>query len=230
MYKIITRLAICLAFLTLSFKANADFFKLNQYKWNENEGRWVAKWRVGGAFIPEIGEDAFSNGIPITIESNFNFFDNSFATELELNYKWTDHIAFSLNSSYHLYQGGSITFTGFANNVNTTTEGKIHALPVSFLAQYRLAAYGSIKPYIGAGVHYTFFINSFDGIEIENEKGLVFQAGFDWWLLQNWGLNFDIKQYLFNGSLDFNEITGGNVTAEAKANPIVVGLGFMFRF
>ena len=89
------------------------------------------------------------------------------------------------------------------------------------------------SPYIGAGLNYTLFYgedekNGFTDMDVDGGIGLAAQAGFDYWINDNWGFNADVK-YI---ELDVDvKVNGGALRAnDVDLDPWVVGIGVSYRF
>lgn len=99
---------------------------------------------------------------------------------------------------------------------------------------------GQFKPYVGAGVNATFFFNEdegpvADGISYGSSVGPALQAGFDYDLdgePGGWAFNADIKKIWINTDVKVNFTTalGAHVKADVDIDPLVVGVGFGYRF
>jgi len=87
------------------------------------------------------------------------------------------------------------------------------------------------SPYVGAGVNYTIFYNSDKGevnnIDYSSSFGPALQVGIDYKLDRNWLLNFDVKKIWINSDVKINN---GAIRADVDINPIIVGVGFGYRF
>ncbi|SDE01267.1 MULTISPECIES: OmpW/AlkL family protein [Kordiimonas] len=152
--------------------------------------------------------------------------DNSLVPELDISYYWTKNWSTELilATSKH-----NVTATGTA--LGDLSLGDTWALPPTMLMQYHFNADGTMRPYLGAGVNYTFFYNAdagdVDSIDYENGFGLALQAGVDIDVTDEWFLNLDVKKLWLNTDVSIN---GGAVTADVDLDPWVLGVGFGYRF
>ena len=106
-------------------------------------------------------------------------------------------------------------------------------LPPTLMLQYHFTDFGAFKPYVGAGVNYTFFFNqsgdAVDTLNVKDSWGWALQAGFDYMIDQHWGLNFDVKKIFLEP--DFTATVGNTVlTGKADLNPWLIGGGVTYRF
>ena len=88
------------------------------------------------------------------------------------------------------------------------------------------------SPYVGAGVNYSMFYGEdakapFTDLEIEGGFGAAAQAGVDYWVSNNWGLNLDVKKIWLNVDAKLNN---GAIRADIDLDPWVVGAGVSYRF
>jgi outer membrane protein len=114
-------------------------------------------------------------------------------------------------------------------------------LPPTITLQYHFDTGTAFKPYIGAGVNYTFFFNdesgaNYRGFKLDNTWGAALQAGFDYKLAGNWFLNFDFKYLFLDTDFKVNAYTNGfnaaptRVTGHVDIDPIIVGAGIGYKF
>lgn len=152
--------------------------------------------------------------------------DNTLVPELDITYFWSDNFATELILATSKHNIGAV-----GTALGDVDLGHAWVLPPTFLAQYHFNPNGKFRPYIGAGVNYTFFYNEdagdLDKIEYDNGFGYAFQAGFDIGLNDNWMFNVDAKKIFLNTDVSIND---GAVTAEVDLDPWVFGVGFGYRF
>jgi outer membrane protein W len=156
------------------------------------------------------------------------FFTNNFATEITAGllitkFKASGSFTEKSPASGH---GGSYAFST-----------KVNLVPINIIAQYHMAPYGTMSPYIGAGYSY-LIANSSTGSDMSNIGGPVFQAGFDAWVSDNVTLNLEVKKSTYTPKLSFN-IPYDSVnnrgaiklpTEKLKINPLMISIGMGYRF
>ncbi|NVJ69883.1 MAG: OmpW family protein [Alphaproteobacteria bacterium] len=152
--------------------------------------------------------------------------DSSVVPELDISYFWTDNWSTELilATSKH-----DVTATGTA--LGDLSLGHTWVLPPTLLMQYHFNPEGTFRPYMGAGVNYTFFYNGksgdVDSINYDNGFGFALQAGTDIAIDEDWFINLDVKKLWLNTDVSIN---GGAVTADVDLDPWVFGVGFGYRF
>ncbi len=152
--------------------------------------------------------------------------DSSLVPELDISYYWTENWSTELilATSKH-----NVTATGTA--LGDLDLGHTWVLPPTLLMQYHFNAENSVRPYLGAGINYTFFYSSDPGdlasINYDNGFGFAAQAGVDIDVTDDWFLNLDVKKLWLNTDVAIN---GGAVTADVDLDPWVFGIGFGTRF
>lgn len=154
---------------------------------------------------------------------------NSVVPELDITYFFTKNIAVELilGTTPHTIKGkGGLAGVGKV--------GSSWLLPPTLTAQYHFWLTDSIKPYVGAGVNYTFFLAEkekgiFTSFDVKNSFGLALQAGVDVMLTKNWGINLDVKKLFLQPEY---RATIGNVvvTGKAKLDPWLIGAGVTYKF
>lgn len=143
--------------------------------------------------------------------------------EIDLSYFFTDHISAELIAATAQHE---LDYTGNANLGNTWI------LPPTVTLQYHFTPDDNFSPYIGAGLNYSIFYGEksgtgFTDLEVDNGIGVAAQAGFDYWINDNWGLNVDVKKLWLNVDASLN---GGAVQADVDIDPWLVGAGVSYRF
>lgn len=125
-----------------------------------------------------------------------------------------------------------ITGRGALNGLDV---GKTWAVPFTVTAQYHFTTFGPFKPYVGAGLNYTLYLGEKNGdpaisrLKVKSSFGPALQAGFDYFIDDHWGVNFDVKKIWMQPkvSLAANDVP---VRGKAKINPLIVGAGVSYRF
>ena len=154
---------------------------------------------------------------------------DSVIPELDISYFFTKNIAAELilGVSPHNVKGtGALAGQG--------TIGRTWLLPPTLTLQYHFTDFGAFKPYVGAGPNYTFTFNNdpkggFTAFKVKNAPGFAVQAGFDYMLDKNWGLNIDVKKFWLRP--DATGATGGSpVTAKVRLDPWMISTGIVYRF
>lgn len=186
-------------------------------------------WKLRGRVIdvmPTDESEAIDDGV--TIEA-----DDAVTIEVDVTYmfneKWGLEVIAAMPSHDVVEKGGPDD--GFKY-------GSADLIPPCFTAQYFFGK-GNVRPYIGAGLNYTFF--SFDesqdvsdaGIEIDldDSVGFLVNAGLDWNLGKgNWLLNFDVK-YVDLSTDATLKLDGAEIgTIDVGISPWIIGLGVGYKF
>lgn len=182
-------------------------------------------WQIRVRGLGVITEDEGSvNGVP---GSDLSYSD-SVIPELDITYFFTDNIAAEL-----------ILGTTYANikedGAVGVPVGRAWLLPPTLTLQYHFTDFGAFKPYVGAGINYTFFYNQsekpgFHNLDVDNHVGAALQAGFDYMIDQHWGVNFDVKKIFLETKWSADHDTLGPLSGKAKINPWLIGAGVTYRF
>jgi len=115
-------------------------------------------------------------------------------------------------------------------------------LPPTLLLQYHFAPNSNIRPYVGAGINYTYFFDekvpsnsslsqSGDDIDLDSSWGFAVQAGVDVAINEDWFVNADVKYIDMETHGNFTGVAvvdSANVNAEI--NPFVWSVGVGRRF
>ena len=148
---------------------------------------------------------------------------DSFIPEIDGTYFLTDHIGVELIAGTTKHS----VHHSIAGNV-----GSVWLLPPTLTVQYHFDPNGPIRPYLGAGVNYTFFYSAhsaaFSPISFSNNFGWALQAGVDVPVGDGpYFLNFDVKKLFLSTTM---KAAGGTVRADANLDPWIIGTGVGIRF
>lgn len=205
------------------------------YQFDMHENPFVVKINTGLNSSPSYEEDTYYTSGPLKSDTIRIRSERDRLSETEISveaigqYFWTDHISFSASIGYRKNQ----TQTSKSGLSGYTDSGQATLIPVTGTVQYYFAPYGAIRPYIGAGYHYTKFINGYDYIQYSNSSGPILQAGLDWWYNVHWGVNFDIKKMWASTERDASKLHGlseGSAVHNIDYDPLTISLGLAYRF
>lgn len=148
--------------------------------------------------------------------------NNALVPELDLTYMIRDAIGIELilaTSRHHVTSGlGDL--------------GGVNVLPPTLLLQYHFNHAGMIRPYVGAGVNYTYFYNDglsarSEGIQVSRSSfGPAVQAGVDVQITKTVFLNADIKKIWMHTDAS----VGGSSLGRLDIDPLVLGIGVGMKF
>lgn len=149
---------------------------------------------------------------------------NQIAPELDLTYFITDNIAAELIAATTKHD---LKYTG------DVKLGSTWVLPPTLTMQYHFTPKSKFSPYLGAGVNYSLFYAEdakgpgFTDLKVDGGFGVAAQAGFDYWVNDNWGVNVDVKKLWLNVDASLNK---GAVKADVDLDPWIIGTGVSYRF
>jgi outer membrane protein len=198
---------------------------------------WMVRGRVIGVLPDEsadlsVANTALAGGVDI---------GDQYVPELDITYFFTKNIAAELilGVTPHNVDTVNVTVPGALTNA-TVDLGDVWLLPPTLTLQYHFDTGTQFKPYFGAGVNATFFFNEdegsvADGIDYDPSFGGAVQIGFDYDLdgqPGGWLLNADLKKIWINPdvTVDFTTALGATVDADVDINPLVVGIGFGYKY
>jgi outer membrane protein len=148
--------------------------------------------------------------------------DSAWWAELDFTYFFTKNIAAELIAGANKHE---VTLNG-------TSLGKVGVLPPTLTLQYHFTDLGAWKPYVGAGLNYTYFYDDTlanDTLHIDNSSwGGALQAGLDYEVAKNFYLNADVK-YVWMSTDVYVNATGANL-GSLDINPWIFGVGVRYRF
>lgn len=181
--------------------------------------RFQIRGRVIGV-LPDDGGHTTINGSPEA--------DSAVVPEVDFTYFLTENWAAELivaTSPHDLKLKGS--------DLGDVDLGDSMVLPPTLTLQYHFTPDNQFSPYLGAGVNYTLpYAEDAAGgtvtqLDADGSFGVALQAGADYWLNSNWGLNVDVKKIWVDVDASVNN---GAITGEVELDPWVVGAGVSYRF
>ena len=110
--------------------------------------------------------------------------------------------------------------------------GTFKHLPPTFTLAYHFNEGGDFRPYVGAGVNYTLFMDEDMNVgaaevTLENDSvGAAYRVGFDWTINQDWLLNVDIKKIMIGTDVYLD----GTKISSLDVDPLAIGVGVGWHF
>ena len=189
--------------------------------------RWQVRLRGVGVVTPN--ESAKIGIIGGDVEIS-----NAFIPELDFTYFFTEHFAAELILGTAKHEVKAVNTA--AGNVDL---GSVWLLPPTLTAQYHFYTSDKkiFKPYIGAGLNYTFFYNVKSGgvadVEYDNALGYAAQLGFDLMLDDKFFINVDAKRLFLSTdvTVDASNLAPGlSIPAKVDIDPWLFGVGVGMKF
>lgn len=163
--------------------------------------------------------------------------DDGYSLGLDITYMVSDNFGVELmlnTTSTHDING--------ASGLPVSNVGEVAVLPPSLIAVWHFKPSSNIRPYVGAGINYTFFFNEDTtseldvglggntDLDIDDAFGLVAQAGVDIDINKDWYISFDAK-YIDMDTEATIKVNGANAAKVAfDVNPLILGIGVGTRF
>ena len=180
------------------------------------ESPWLVRARAVN-ISPANGSDAIPGLAPadaITVSSKT-------IPEVDISYfltpNWSAELILTYPQKHDVYLSGAKI-------------GTFKHLPPTLTAQYHFAPEAKINPYLGAGINYTRIsnVNLLNGSGDLNQDswGLAVQAGVDFKIDKNWSFNIDVKKVQIRSDV---YLSGAKISS-VKVDPVLVGVGFGYRF
>ncbi|HGL4261074.1 OmpW/AlkL family protein [Burkholderia dolosa] len=110
--------------------------------------------------------------------------------------------------------------------------GGVNVLPPTLLLQYHFNHAGKVRPYVGAGLNYTYFYNNGlnvggQGVSIDKSSfGPALQFGVDVQVSKKVFVNVDVKKIW----MSTDATLGGNGIGTLHIDPLIVGVGVGMKF
>ena len=167
--------------------------------------------------------------------------DSDTVPELDITYMITPHwgVELILGYSDHDVDTQNPAKTASGADLGQVIDAK--ALPPTLTLPYHFMPNSNIRPYVGAGINYTYFFdekvagpldNPDAKIKMDDSWGLAVQAGVDIALNDDWFVNLDVKYIDMDTTAKFSNIAPSRTTAEidVEIDPVVWGIGIGRRF
>ncbi|RKZ95658.1 MAG: OmpW family protein, partial [Gammaproteobacteria bacterium] len=168
--------------------------------------------------------------------------DDDTVPELDITYMIDRHWGLELILGYTEH---TVTTHKGAGNVVATLGDKdvidTKVLPPTLLLQYHFLPDSDYRPYVGAGVNYTYFwdeeVPSKSGVyapgakvDLDDSWGFALQAGMDIAINADWFVNVDVKYLDIDTTAKFKNTAAGWAEIDAEIDPFVYGIGIGRRF
>ncbi|MDY0250416.1 MAG: OmpW family outer membrane protein [Pseudomonas sp.] len=163
-------------------------------------------------------------------------------TQLGLNFVYmaTNQIGIELLAATPFsHNVGVKGFSGAYEGLNGKLGSLKHLPPTVSLVYYPFADNKVFKPYVGAGINYTWFFDDklsssaenkgFSGLDMKDSWGFAAQLGADYMLTDNIMINGQVR-YIDIETTGTTNILGNKVKVDVDVDPFVymVGLGYKF--
>ena len=185
-------------------------------------GDWLVRGRIAYVDI----HDSSTHISPLAATTGVTV-DSDTIPELDITYMIAPNWGVELILGYSDHD---VTSTGYAPLAADPQVIDAKALPPTLTLQYHFMPNSNIRPYIGAGVNYTYFFDEEvageldDGtvnVSMESSWGLAAQAGVDIAINEDWFVNLDVKYIDMDTKANFSN----GLSVEVDLNPVVWGVG-----
>jgi outer membrane protein len=186
-------------------------------------GHMATPWTVRGGALYIAPTASASDVLGAKVGSDFTM-------EIDISRKFSPIFAVELvlaTAAHEVYVEDS--------DVGRVSLGSVHILPPSLMLQAHLPTGGKAHPYIGAGINYTLIYDQTGFLGTDSDAGEVDLSDSFGWVAQA-GLDYDIgERALFNldvkyVSLNTDVSVGGDEVDTVDVNPVLVRVGFGYRF
>ena len=199
-------------------------------------GDWLVRGRIVNV-NPHESSGLLSAGTPLAaIAGSGVTVDSDTIPELDITYMISPNWGAELILGYSSHD---VNASGTASTLNQVIDAK--ALPPTLTLQYHFTPNSNIRPYVGAGLNYTYFFDEeVTGpltvgapnaeVKMDSSFGLAFQAGLDIDINDTWFVNLDVKYIDMDTTARFSNTIVGAAQIDVDVNPIVWGLGIGRKF
>jgi outer membrane protein len=188
--------------------------------------------RAGAAHVaPDASSDVITSGGAAVLGSNTRVdVDSNTQLGLRATYMFTSNLGLGL-----------LAATPFKHNISGAGDiaslGKIaeikHLPPTLTLQYFPMHSSSALQPFVGVGVNYTTFfeektVGALEGLDIklDDSVGVAFEAGVDYMLSENFGLNAAV----WWADIDTEAKVETLDKFEVEIDPMVYMVGFTYKF
>ena len=141
-----------------------------------------------------------------------------------ITYMFTDNVGLEL-----------LAAIPFKHDIRTENLGKIGSvrhLPPTLSAQYHFNTASNARPYLGAGINYTYFFDEDTAdvtgkdIDMDDSWGLALQAGVDLAIADDWFLNAEVRWIDIESTVRLD----GDRLGTVEIDPWTFGMHIGYRF
>jgi len=191
-------------------------------------GDWLVRGRIASVNLGVDTDTIHSNGA--SLAGTGVMVDNDTIPELDITYMIAPNWGVELILGYSEHNVTSFGVGPYVAAVGADPQViDAKALPPTLTLQYHFAPNSNIRPYIGAGINYTYFFDEetagalTNGVDVSMESswGLAAQAGVDVAINDDWFVNLDVKYIDMDTKANFSN----GLSVELDLNPIVWGVG-----
>lgn len=179
-------------------------------------GDWTVKLGAH-AVDPKSDNGTLAGTLPVDVGTNTR-------PSLMIEYLWTPNWGIEL-----------LAAVPFEHKITTggTRIGEITHLPPTVTLQYHFNPEGSVSPYLGAGLNYTFIYDeeakgpiAGSRLKLDDSIGLAAHAGVDFRLNERWSLGVDLRWI----DIDTDVSLDGADIGTAEVDPLAYGAYLQYRF
>jgi len=168
--------------------------------------------------------------------ANADLLINGYGIEGATDLFFGDHVAVECALGWGAYNISRASLANIAYNYSDTAvvskKQRLYAIPLTFTAQYHIAPFGAIRPYVGGGYGGTYLFSKAKEFKIKNAHGMVIQIGTDFVMTDDTLLNLDIKRYSLSPKITYKGsfVNNNKVAPKVKMDPIVISAGIGIKF
>jgi len=183
-------------------------------------------WLIRGRALAVVPDESAN----VTILGGDLDIDTAIIPELDITYFFDEHWAAELILA--------VTPHDITHKPTGIDVGNVWLLPPTLTLQYHFAPDDKdFRPYVGAGINYTTFFGHDDAdpaitrAHFDDSVGFALQAGFEIPIDEHWTFNVDVKKVWIDTDVRLDMAAGPTpINADVDINPLIVGIGFGYRF
>lgn len=168
--------------------------------------------------------------------------DGGYGADVAMTIFASDNFAAEVALGFIYHKAKSSTLEAMVNAYGTNAPGYerkknlFYMIPASLAVQYHVAPFGGIRPYVGAGYSGVFMHTHSSVFRLNNAHGPLIQAGIDFICKDDTLFTLDVRKYFFYSKITFKgsflsrSLNARDLSAKMDWDPLVISLGFGFKF
>ncbi len=202
-------------------------------------GDWLVRGRVINVNPNDHSGDLFVTAAKSSVGKGVTVDDDT-VPELDITYMLSPNWGVELILGYSEHDVDTVNPARNAAGVDLGQVIEAKALPPTLTLQYHFMPNSNIRPYVGAGVNYTYFFDEKvkgpldipgSKVKMDDSWGLAVQAGVDIALNNDWFVNLDVKYIDMDTTAKFSGVAlVDKAEIDVDVNPVVWGIGIGRRF
>lgn len=165
---------------------------------------------------------------------------NGIGLEGAISFFVTDNLAIEMSTGLDFFKTKNTSLSQVINAYGTAgqkipSKHEIYSIPATMTAQYHIAPYGAIRPYVGAGYGIMYLMSKSNALSLRLGHGFALQAGVDIVSKDDQFFNIDIRKSFISSKINYSNtyLARTNfpttIKGRIKFDPLMLSIGYGFK-